>query len=67
MSRLVLLRHAQSLWNLEGRFTGWKDVDLSPEGLAEARQAGKVLRCSGYTFAVIHPQKGHQDTLDSSG
>lgn len=54
MSRLVLLRHAQSLWNLEGRFTGWKDVDLSPEGLSEARHAGKVLRCSGYTFDVAY-------------
>jgi 2,3-bisphosphoglycerate-dependent phosphoglycerate mutase len=54
MSRLVLLRHAQSLWNLEGRFTGWKDVDLSPKGMAEAMAVGRVLRCSGYTFDVAY-------------
>ncbi len=50
MSKLVLLRHAQSLWNLEGRFTGWKDIDLSQKGIAEARAAGRTLKCRGYTF-----------------
>lgn len=54
MSRLVLLRHAQSMWNLEGRFTGWKDVDLSPGGIADARAAGVALRCSGYAFDVAY-------------
>jgi 2,3-bisphosphoglycerate-dependent phosphoglycerate mutase len=54
MSRLILLRHGQSLWNKEGRFTGWKDVDLSAEGIAEARRAGRLLRCSGYAFDVAY-------------
>jgi len=54
MSRLVLLRHAQSLWNREGRFTGWKDVDLSPKGIDEARAAGIALRCSGCAFDVAY-------------
>lgn len=44
MARLTLLRHGESQWNLENRFTGWVDVDLSPKGEAEARRAGKLLR-----------------------
>lgn len=48
MARLVLLRHGESQWNLENRFTGWVDVPLSPKGIEEARQAGVKLR--GYTF-----------------
>ena len=43
MSRLTLLRHGQSQWNLENRFTGWVDVDLTPDGEAEARRAGALL------------------------
>lgn len=54
MPRLFLLRHGQSLWNKEGRFTGWKDVDLSPEGIDEARRAGRLLRCSRCTFDVAY-------------
>jgi len=50
MYKLVLLRHEQSVWNLENRFTGWTDVDLSGQGRAEARAAGKLLRESGYEF-----------------
>ena len=50
MPRLVLLRHGQSLWNLEGRFTGWRDVDLSSKGAEEARVAGRILKSRGYTF-----------------
>jgi len=50
MPRLVLLRHGQSLWNREGRFTGWKDVDLSSNGIEEAREAGRILKSRGYTF-----------------
>jgi len=49
---LVLLRHAQSLWNLENRFTGWADVGLSDNGLDEAHRAGAVLRQHGFTFDV---------------
>ncbi len=52
MHRLVLLRHGQSVWNKEGRFTGWTDVDLSEQGIAEAREAGKVLEREGYLFDI---------------
>ncbi len=48
MARLVLLRHGESQWNLENRFTGWVDVPLSPKGIEEAKQAGEKLR--GLTF-----------------
>ena len=50
MPTLVLLRHGQSQWNLENRFTGWWDVDLSPAGVIEARNAGKLLRARGFDF-----------------
>jgi 2,3-bisphosphoglycerate-dependent phosphoglycerate mutase len=50
MPRLVLLRHGQSLWNREGRFTGWTDVDLSSKGAEEAKEAGRILKSRGYTF-----------------
>ena len=48
MARLILLRHGESQWNLENRFTGWVDVPLSPKGIEEAKQAGEKLR--GYRF-----------------
>ncbi len=50
MRKLVLLRHGQSVWNLENRFTGWTDVDLSDHGIAEAHNAGMLLRSKGYYF-----------------
>jgi len=50
MPTLVLLRHGQSQWNLENRFTGWWDVDLSDQGIAEARAAGALLRDQGFDF-----------------
>jgi 2,3-bisphosphoglycerate-dependent phosphoglycerate mutase len=50
MHKLVLLRHGESDWNRENRFTGWTDVDLSPKGLEEARAAGRQLRAEGYRF-----------------
>ena len=50
MHKLVLIRHGESEWNKENRFTGWKDVDLSEKGNAEAHAAGKLLRDEGYTF-----------------
>ena len=50
MPTLVLLRHGQSQWNLENRFTGWWDVDLSPKGVEEARLAGSELREKGFDF-----------------
>ena len=52
MKELVLIRHGQSAWNLENRFTGWVDVDLSDRGVREARDAGKTLREKGYRFDV---------------
>lgn len=54
MSKLVLLRHGQSLWNLENRFTGWTDVDLSDQGIREAHQAGMLLKSEGYMFDVAY-------------
>ena len=50
MPRLVLLRHGQSVWNLENRFTGWTDVGLTPQGEDEARQAARLLVAAGYDF-----------------
>jgi 2,3-bisphosphoglycerate-dependent phosphoglycerate mutase len=52
MYTLVLLRHGESVWNRENRFTGWVDVDLSDKGLAEARHAGQQLKANGFTFDV---------------
>ena len=54
MHKLVLVRHGQSTWNLENRFTGWTDVDLTEQGVAEAREAGRMLREGGYTFDVAY-------------
>jgi len=50
--KVVLLRHGESLWNKENRFTGWTDVDLSERGIAEASSAGKILKEQGYTFDI---------------
>lgn len=50
MYKVVLLRHGESVWNKENRFTGWTDVDLSERGLQEAADAGKLLKASGYVF-----------------
>jgi 2,3-bisphosphoglycerate-dependent phosphoglycerate mutase len=50
MYKLVLIRHGESEWNKENRFTGWKDVDLSEKGREEARAAGKLLKAEGFTF-----------------
>jgi len=52
MHKLVLVRHGQSVWNLENRFTGWTDVGLTEQGRAEAHEAGKLLREGGYVFDV---------------
>jgi len=52
MIKLVLLRHGESLWNLENRFTGWTDVDLTPRGIGEAHEAARLLKEGGYTFDV---------------
>jgi len=54
MTTLVLLRHGESTWNKENRFTGWTDVDLSERGLAEAQDAGRLLREGGYVFDIAY-------------
>ena len=54
MIKLVLLRHGQSVWNLENKFTGWKDVDLTKKGEEEAKDAGKLLLKENYKFDVVH-------------
>lgn len=51
---LVLLRHGESTWNLENRFTGWTDVDLTPKGVAEAHEAARLLAAGGYTFDLAY-------------
>lgn len=54
MARLVLIRHGESTWNQENRFTGWEDVDLSEKGRAEALKGGRALREKGFTFDVAY-------------
>lgn len=54
MKKIVLIRHGESLWNLENRFTGWTDVDLSDEGLKEAREAGEILKAHGFEFNIAY-------------
>ena len=54
MKKLVLLRHGESTWNQENRFTGWTDVDLSEKGVEEARAAGRALKEAGYVFDEAH-------------
>ena len=54
MKQIVLLRHGESAWNKENRFTGWTDVDLTPQGIAEAKGAGRVLRENGFAFDIAY-------------
>jgi 2,3-bisphosphoglycerate-dependent phosphoglycerate mutase len=54
MHKIVLVRHGESAWNKENRFTGWTDVDLSEKGIAEASEGGEALRDAGYTFDVAY-------------
>ncbi len=54
MHQLVLLRHGESIWNRENRFTGWTDVDLSPQGIEEAHWAARLLREAGFSFDVAY-------------
>lgn len=65
MIKLVLVRHGQSIWNLENRFTGWTDVGLSEQGIKEAKEAGQVLKDLGYTFDIAYTSylKRANDTL----
>ena len=54
MYKLVLIRHGESTWNLENRFTGWTDVDLTPTGVTQAMAAGQLLKAEGYDFDVAY-------------
>jgi 2,3-bisphosphoglycerate-dependent phosphoglycerate mutase len=54
MYKLVLIRHGESTWNLENRFTGWTDVDLTPTGVEQAKNAGKLLKAEGFEFDVAY-------------
>jgi 2,3-bisphosphoglycerate-dependent phosphoglycerate mutase len=54
MYKLVLIRHGESTWNLENRFTGWTDVDLTPTGLEQAKGAGRLLKAEGYDFDLAY-------------
>ena len=68
MPELVIVRHGQSQWNLENRFTGWIDVDLSPAGIAEAEKAGEILKDykfdNAYTSDLLRAQKTLDIILD---
>ena len=66
MIKLVLVRHGQSIWNLENRFTGWTDVELSEQGVREAKDAGKVLKDAGFEFDIAYTSvlKRANDTLN---
>ena len=52
MYKIVLLRHGESVWNQENRFTGWTDVGLTEKGMEEARAAGQLLKAEGYAFDI---------------
>ncbi len=54
MHKLVLIRHGESTWNLENRFTGWTDVELTPTGVAQAQEAGRLLKAEGYDFDIAY-------------
>lgn len=54
MKKIVLLRHGESTWNQENRFTGWTDVDLTPQGIQEAQSAGRLLREHGFAFDIAY-------------
>ena len=63
--KLILVRHGESVWNMENRFTGWTDVELSEKGILEAHEAGKILKKNGYTFDLAYTSvlKRANDTL----
>lgn len=76
VTKLVLVRHGESQWNKENRFTGWYDVDLSEKGVSEAKAAGKLLKEEGFSFdfaytsvlkRAIHTLWNVLDELDQRG
>ncbi len=65
MAQLVIIRHGQSQWNLENRFTGWVDVELSPKGIEEAKQAGEILKMYKFDEAFTSGLQRAQKTLNA--
>ena len=65
MIKLVLLRHGQSTWNKENRFTGWTDVPLTKLGIKEAKKAGKIMKENGFSFDVVFTNM-HQRAIDTT-
>ena len=63
MAQLIIFRHGQSVWNLENKFTGWVDVDLTPKGIEEAKNAGLKLKGFHFDFAYASALKRAQNTL----
>ena len=63
MHKLVLIRHGESTWNLENRFTGWIDVDLTATGVQQAKNAGKLLKNEGYDFDLAYTSVLKRATL----
>ncbi len=59
MKKLVLIRHGESAWNLENRFTGWTDVDLTPTGLEQAKNSGRLLKAGGYDLMWATPARSN--------
>ena len=66
MAQLVIFRHGQSQWNLENKFTGWVDVDLSPKGIEEAKQAGEKIKGYHFDFAYSSDLQRAQKTMVSA-
>lgn len=66
MATLIIFRHGQSVWNLENKFTGWVDVDLSPKGIEEAKAAGEKLKGFTFDYAYASDLKRAQNTLKIS-
>jgi 2,3-bisphosphoglycerate-dependent phosphoglycerate mutase len=66
MAQLVIFRHGQSQWNLENKFTGWVDVDLSPKGIEEAKNAGEKIRGLSFDYAYSSDLQRAQKTLSAA-
>ncbi len=69
VTKLVLVRHGESQWNNENRFTGWYDVDLSEKGVSEAKAAGKLLKAEGFSFdfAYLRAETCHPHPVERAG
>ena len=62
MYKIVFLRHGESLWNQENRFTGWQNIGLSEKGLSEAKAAGQLLKSEGYNFDLTYSSVSLSDS-----